>query len=249
MSKEQGSAPLLAEMIEVADAVSRITGQFRRDSLPTSVPPDILSSAKKFAGDVMQRVPAAITGEITETDKAIVESVVTLASEAARLDQTFHIVNESWVVATDVIRYDQPSNPMGLIVAAAGNDDVNINVRQVDFAHRSSSAPGTFVAVMNVDSNGDPTCSSSSIDLSVLDISNAIGFSGAIAGRSATSYASPRVAWLLAAAEAIRPNAVADGLWAGQIQQRIKRTRTVTNPASLRMLLGNPVKLVRVWLD
>ena len=96
-----------------------------------------------------------------------------------------------------MIRYNKPSNPMGLIVAAAGNDNVNINLKEVDFAHRSSTG-GPFIAVMNVDSNGNPTCASSSIDLSVLETSSAIGFSGAIGGRSATSYAARalRGSWL-----------------------------------------------------
>jgi hypothetical protein len=248
MSKEQGAAPLLREMVEVADTVRRIVSRFRRDQLPATVPPDIVNNAKKFASDVIPRVPDTITGEITETDKAVLESTIILAAEAARLDGTFHIVNESWVVATDVVRYDQPSNPMGLIIAAAGNDGVNINLKEVDFAHRSSTG-GSFLAVMNVDDNGDPTCASSSIDLSVLDTSSAIGFSGAIAGRSATSYAAPRVGWLLAAAEAVRPQPIEPGLWPGQIQARIKRTRTTISPPSLRVLRGDPVKLVRLWLD
>ena len=196
----------------------------------------------------MPRIPEFITGEITETDKAVLESTVILAAEAARLENTFHIVNESWVVATDIIRYDQPSNPMGIIVAAAGNDSININLKEVDFAHRSSTG-GSFLAVMNVDRNGDPTCSSSLIDLSVLDTSSAIGFSGAIAGRSATSYAAPRVSWLLAAAEAVRPKPVEAGLWPGQVQARIKGTRSAITPASLRVLLGDPVKLASLWLD
>jgi hypothetical protein len=248
MSKEQGAVSLLREMVEVADTVRRIVSRFRRDDLPTTVPPDIVNNAKKFAADVMPRVPDAITGEITETDKAVLESTIILAAEAARLARTFHIVNESWVVATDVVRYEQPSNPMGLIVAAAGNDGVNINLKEVDFAHRSSSG-GSFLAVMNVDRNGDPVCGSSSIDLSLLDSSSAIGFSGAIAGRSATSYAAPRVGWLLAAAEAVRPNPVEPGLWPGQVQARIKSTRAAMTPTSLRVLLGDPIKLVRLWLD
>lgn len=248
MSKEQGAAALLREMIEVADTVRRIVSKFRRDQLPATVPPDILNNAKRFAADVITRVPDSITGEITETDKAVLESTIILAAEAARLEKTFHVVNESWVVATDVIRYEQPSNPMGLIVTAAGNDEVNINLKEVDFAHRSS-AGWPFVAVMNVDKNGDRTCGSSFIDLSVLETSSAISFSGTIAGRSATSYAAPRVSWLLAAAEAVRPQPVEPGVWPGQVQLRIKGTRAVIMPISLRVLLGDPVKLARMWLE
>ena len=54
-------------------------------------PNDILNNARQFATEVMGRVPNAITGEITETDKAVLESTIILAAEAARLEKTFFI--------------------------------------------------------------------------------------------------------------------------------------------------------------
>ena len=250
LSREQGAGPLLKEIIELADIVRRVTSRFSRNAVPSPLPPDILNDARGLAETIVStRIPERISGGITETDKAVVEGLIWLAGEHARLTGTFHVVNESWVVTTDMIRYEQPSNPMGLIVAAAGNDERNINVAEVDFAHRSS-AGGHFVAVMNMDLAGKTVCRSAVVDLSVIATANVIGYPGTIPFDSGTSYAAPRIGWLLAAAESVRPTAIEPGLWISNLQQRLRQTRgPATNPPSLRPLLGDPVKLVRVWLQ
>lgn len=243
LSKEQGSVALLREILEVSDVVRRVTSRFGPDHVPSVFPPDILSAAKKHAQDVVQGLAPSITGAVTETDKSIVEAVVTLAADTIGRAGGFYVVNESWTALSDVVRYEQPANLFGTIVAATGNDGRNVHLEKIDFAQRSGGVD--VVAVMNVATNGEPTCNSAVVEASVLDGISAVGFNGAIPGRSGTSYAAPRVAWLIAAAEAVRTRDVDPTLRAINLKRRLKDLR---NPGGgLPVLRVDPVRLVRLW--
>lgn len=144
------------------------------------------------------------------TDKSVLDAWLLLMQLYAQEHQTAFFLSTSWTMNHAEPTVDVPNPLRGAVVAATGNanEDIGGNVQPgIDFAQRSVSAKDT-VAVMNFTNSGDPDCNSGLINSSYRTSAFAVGYLGRLFGTdcagSATSYATPRVAWLLAAAEAVR---------------------------------------------
>jgi hypothetical protein len=171
------------------------------DSIQSQV--DILLRSSSLGGALVPYQPGVPM--VARTDKAVIDAVVNFLWLYSRASRRPHFLSMSWTTAN--LQYSTLFRPngYGLWLAAAGNDpsiNVHSNLRQ--FAARSSD-PGDVLAVRNLAS----ACASSSF----IDDPNLPVFGFAFPGRISpsmcgTSFSTPRIAWLLAAHEAIKGSPV-----------------------------------------
>jgi hypothetical protein len=172
---------------------------------------------KEFLGTLQTEIKG---GEFL-SNWGIVESVVHFAHKYAAFQEVPVYINVSWT--TEDVSYNPPPMNMWniLLVAAAGNhckDNKCIGFAdQISpsrlFVTRSES-PLDVLLVTNMDSNGKLTCNSSRIQ----NYYSVVGYDGALEGDCGTSYAAPRVAWLLAARAALS----ATPTWPKEQTERLK---------------------------
>jgi hypothetical protein len=240
LSREQGAESLLRELIFTADVLSRV-GLPSAGGASIVVPADVIAAARDFANSRITKIPPAITGRVSTTEKAIVEGIVHVATAAALLRKSTFVLSASWTLNQGVLQYAAPLEINGLVVVAAGNFGLNVIGDRVDFARRAASS-AEFVTVLNMADTGELVCNSSNVGASSLDKIAAVGFSGDVIDGSATSFATPRVAWLLALAEASRSLDVASGLWAAEFRSRLIGSRRAKD-----LLLTDPAALLSLW--
>ncbi|WP_439641572.1 hypothetical protein [Nevskia sp.] len=142
----------------------------------------------------------------TRTDRALLEALSVVMSYYSTATSRPHALSFSWQVNGLDVPATFQSNEFGWRVTAAGNQIANTNGvdlidRQLQFAARAAE-PKDFVVVMNsMGSTG--RCPSNLFNDSGLDVV-ALAFPGNVnASLCGTSFSTPRVAWLLAAREAI----------------------------------------------
>jgi hypothetical protein len=100
---------------------------------------------------------------------------------------------------------------------------------------------------MNMQSDGSLQCGSSSVGDAFLEDDGAVGFDGRLTDDDApagcaTSFATPRVAWLLAAYEVQRQVVPAPGAWAVDVVNRLKKIRA--EKAGVSALWLDPASLM-----
>jgi hypothetical protein len=229
LSREQGAESLLHELLFTGELLNR--SQLPRPNRPRlPIPADVLRDARAFATSRLQTIPPKITGRVTTTEKAIVESLIHVATARSILEGGAFVVSESWVLSQNVLAYAAPLDLTGLVVTAAGNFGVNIVDDRVDFARRALTS-AEFVTVLNTTPDGAPVCGSSTVAGQQLQQMAVVGFNGDVVDGSATSFATPRVAWLIALAEASRTTAVNTESWAAEFRRRLLGLRpSATNP-------------------
>jgi len=161
-------------------------------------------------------------GDTITTDKAIIEGVLEFASLYSLASGRPFYISLSWTLPNlKYPTYFRP-NTQGLVIAAAGNKAVvNIHNALVQFAARSAD-PGDVVAVLNTATSED--CESSTFTDQVPVVG--LGFPGRVnKSICGTSFSTPRIAWLLAAREAIKgslPQSIEDrNFWALKQRSRI----------------------------
>ncbi|WP_175714914.1 hypothetical protein [Burkholderia ambifaria] len=137
----------------------------------------------------------------TSTDKAIIESAANFLQLYAAANKRPFLLSMSWTSRNlEYPAYFQ-SNMYGLLLAAAGNDPtVNIHADLVQFAARSVS-PGDVLAVESSET-GPRRCVSSTFtpqgDIPVFGLALSGIVTDTLCG---TSFATPRLAWLIAMRE------------------------------------------------
>jgi hypothetical protein len=152
---------------------------------------------RKKARNIVMRMKRPSAGAELSTDKAILEALFTVINEYASLTSSLNLVNESWTVRSNVLKFRWPEDFSLFVVAAAGNENVDIFRFKKSFAQLCLNRKDVL-AVMNMDSQGT-ICSSSFVSPDLLASVNVVGFNGRIdSQRCGTSFAAPRVAWLLA---------------------------------------------------
>lgn len=177
------------------------------DSPPDFVPADTQATTFAQAHTYVSRL-ATVTGTTVQTDQSVVQAVLFFTRIYGSFPDRPIFVNMSWTVPNLQLPVDVPPDAYGLSVVAAGNECPNAlcNLTVFDlkrqFAYRSLTPPGDMLAVMDLADDGAATCGSS-----LLKPTNdvvGVGFSGFLSTTECgTSFSAPRVAWLLAAREAM----------------------------------------------
>ncbi len=162
----------------------------------------VRTEAEKFARDVIDQIPRKAVNDVGRSQQSPISTLHSIAQLYAQATGFPYFVNMSWTVKKKQLDFKPNSDAdvAGVSLAAAGNEKLDVINATVYLAYRAKAFPGDVLAVMNTDSAGSPMC-----DSSLLPVSGPIAFYGlAYDGRvqsnggCATSFSTPRVAWLLA---------------------------------------------------
>lgn len=233
LTLQQGAKPVLEKLLEthfIAEKVPRRS--FGRDPPLDKTRKD----ARKKTAEVLKRLPRSAKARPLVTDKSLLDAVLTVATLYAEAHGTRFFLNESWTLQDSNVIVRMPSRPnYGMILAAVGNAPnealrTKVHLKQWDFAQQSSG--DSVVAIMNMDDAGNLICcSNETLDD---DGINAVGFDGRLAesdvscgpgATCGTSFAAPRVGWLLALNESVKSKQVTPHLWSMRIKSMLKTSR------------------------
>jgi hypothetical protein len=241
MTKEQDGAPVLIELLQTSYLIDHLRGK------PGKVPDDVVKRARKAAEKVVaENFPSKWEGQEVKTDKAVLDALLRVGDKYAEKKQSLFFLNESWTVPIEELFVAYPSLLDGAVIAAVGNSMENVNVSLRDFAQRSVRNKDTL-AVMNMNREGSLQCLSSRIDERDIDDAFAVAFDGRVSGSDSecgTSFAAPRVAWLLAMAEAIRRDQLEPSRWSILLHQRLVNARDA-NVTGFGKLWLSPTRFLR----
>jgi len=234
LTREQEAGELLEELLTVYYMATSLHEELGETKVPDP------GAAAKLAAKVVAKLPEKWTGKTVTTNEAVIAAALYLGDLYGKLTNTGMVFNESWTVPSGRLYVLYPSPFAGVVVAAVGNEgpnqDINRDLR--DFAQRSLTMKDT-IAVMATE-NGKLTCDSSTIGDDALDVAMAVAFNGRVTDKACgTSFAAPRVAWFIAAAEAVRtdPWPPQVGMWEVSLAQRLFGAR----PAG--------TGLAKLWFD
>jgi hypothetical protein len=221
-ARDKGAAEILHQLIEINHLILNLRPPYYGE-----IPSSLRTAAKELAETVIRSVQAeSDTSKAMRSDVAVVQSALSFCAYFNQATQRPCFVSLSWTTPNDWFKVNFPSDFQGLFVAAAGNQGsaTNIYVAQHQFAARSTW-DGHFLAVMNIDESGQPACDSSVFGSDLTGVFG-VAFSGAQGPNDCgTSYSAPRVAWLIAAREAIRARPDPAYMWNPRIQQEFKGLR------------------------
>jgi len=100
------------------------------------------------------------------------------------------------------------------------------------------------MAIMNMDSTGVLAAKSTRVAASYIDIVDGAGFDGAVTDDiSGTSFAAPRIAWFLAAGEAVRKKQLTLDTWGTDLSQELQALRD-PQATGYKKLLFDPVRYI-----
>lgn len=216
---QKNSKRILEELVTL-----RLIDDFMLDARGDSVPPDDVKKLRAIAKDIVDRLKQDIGVTNLNTDKAIIESVLVFADLYSVASGNPYVVNFSWTTAKRKHKFTNFDFNQGILVSAAGNSSSsdckscrpylaygqecacadNVAAEERWFAVRAVTSQDV-VAVMNTARDGSLQCRSSIIGSRQVD-PLAISFDGYVSKEiCGTSFAAPRVAWLLAAKLAYIP--------------------------------------------
>ena len=225
--REQGAAEIIEALVTADQVIDARQGQFD-DWVPNSA----VAKARIIAKDISNKLTKRANFDARSSDVAVVQAVLAFCDYYSRTLPNSCFVNMSWTTPDLWFSARLPSSNYGVFVAAAGNEGGAVSTLYTlkrQFAVRSSVPPGDVLAVMNVDTAGQPTCNSTVFG-NVTPNLFAYAYSGAVdEAICGTSFAAPRVAWLLAAREAMRPRAPDTLAWRSAIWSEV--TGSIDNTA------------------
>ena len=186
--------------------------------------------AQKIASDVVERIHITDTTSMSfHSDRIVLDSYLELLDEVHLNGPSGYFLNGSWYVEEQLIKsYGNPRR--GFIVAAVGNrGDWPVFKNRVEFAGRALDDE-RVLAVTCQSSLTPVKCHPS--DTSVAPEAAAtvllLRFDGLVGNDCGTSFACPRIAWLLAAADATRLSAPPS--WSAWVRRLIRSSRTPLSP-------------------
>lgn len=257
LTREQGGNLILATLIQTSFLLNMVKTKY--PDLKVALPEQDIKQGKKF-GEEKVKKPLLVDrwgdSKQVRTDTSVLQAILRIGNQYAMDKQSFVFVNESWTVEHEKYYIPFPNPPLYVVVAAVGNWGENINQVHRDFAERCVSARDT-IAVMNIaQESGKTICLSSIIDEKYIPACLALGFDGRLSNADpetcATSFAAPRVAWLLAVAEAVRNGDMVED--ACKSDPEIKRCTGHFEEADCAVLqfgchLKREIRLDNTWLD
>jgi hypothetical protein len=154
--------------------------------------------------EFLDSIQDRLTGSNLQTNWGVISSIAHFAWRYGLEQGVPVFLNFSWTSDDQSFYHSSLTEWNTMAIAAAGNHcQDNKCGKYLDeiaperhFFRRTATAKD-FLVVVNLDTSGTPTCHSSRIRTNIRY--PVIGFDGAISGDCGTSFASPRVAWLLAA--------------------------------------------------
>jgi len=245
LTKEQGARPMLIELLQL-NYLYNLAFKSRFSTAPTGV--DVKRAREAAEAVVDGTIPAVWSGQEVKTDKAVIDAILALGKSFAESKQGAFFVNESWTTHSEAFQVYYPSPLRGLVVAAVGNSNEDVIHAFRDFASRSLLHKDT-VAVLNTDASGTRLCCTSVLAPGVENETFAVGFDGRVTsatcdGGCGTSFASPRVAWLLGASESLRMTTLDAATWQLTEFQRLRGLRDATKTGLGTFWLG-PLQIIK----
>ena len=221
---EQDSAALLRELLEIYFLQNQMGTNLGLDSVD-SLPADVRTQAKKEAARIVSKLQPSWTSSDVTSDEAIISAYLSLLNLYSQQTNRPSFLSESWTLPNRALIVQYPDPLAGLVVAAAGNErGLDFVTNERDFAERCARHKDT-IAVIGLDQSGNLQCDSSAT-AGMLNSVMAVGFDGQVTtGVCGTSFATPRVAWLLAAAET-KDSGYIIPTWENALYQRITAGRT-----------------------
>jgi hypothetical protein len=259
LDTKQNAQQILHEMLRLY----HIRTVMQRD---TQVDDDTKMAAEDFATQTVNSIassepfdlerPNATTSDSKyrqrwRTNSAIVAAVWYLAELAAEQNSQNPVffLNESWTVIPDTVEFGAPGVSSGIVIAAAGNTpgkEVNTDTGKIDFAREATPAKNVLAALDTKPGLNKPFCDSSQLSLDTLSGTMAASYDGEAVdgGLCGTSFSAPRIAWLLALAEATRTEDLQQSAWAVRLQQKLLAIRK-QSPSMFEGLYLHPKDLLQ----
>jgi hypothetical protein len=235
LTREQGAGTILTDLLQTSDLLQR-----RADD-EVALTRNIIRGSRNYAKDLVnQHFPARWSGEEVQTDKSLMDAVLLIGQAYAEESDTVFFASESWTVKRGGKYRVQYQNPQyGIVTSAAGNDGTTT---LLDFAQRSANSKDTM-AIINMTGAG-VVAESTRLEERDIDATLAAGFDGLVTDDiSGTSFSAPRVAWFLAAGEAVRNKALELDRWGRELHEQLKAMRDLRATA-YQKLLFDPVRYI-----
>jgi hypothetical protein len=241
LSKAQNSSVILEELL-------RLQWFINSTRLGIPITDKVVSDADNYVAATMRNVLGTYDDQKIYTDEAVLQALWTVADYVARRSPGHDVffLSESWTIESRYLGA-LPTGTAGLAVAAVGNvsgREVNTDGGKVDYAGQCTGTK-SVVAVLNVLPQTGLACNSSKLRENLLNSSFATAYDGEVAPGPneaaclngehldqcvcGTSFAAPRIAWLLALAEATRPTRVDYIGWNDSIDTKLHGLRNTTS--------------------
>lgn len=230
LSAGEESRDLLAALLSTAYLIRefRVTG-----AMPSS---RLEATSKEAANKVLEGVPSAPRSPEMESDRSILASLIDVLDFLGTKNHRNYIVNYSWTVRNPRLRTQREESRHVFVVTAAGNVS---SVRpfeepSIEFVVRAALSKDTLAVFSSDNRGGVRTDCSTSLSEAEAKSALTVVFPGELGKLCGTSFAAPRVAWLLALAERLRVKAVPAAGWTSWMGDVIRAAR---NDASRPMKL------------
>lgn len=217
--------------------------------IPLAYMNQIDSLAADFVHKLKDSVPANESKYRIQGLAPTIAYLISVLGEAAHLLGSGIFLNTSWTAyLSDNLDLAPPSADDGVfVVAAAGNDSMQVigGAQSRDMV-RWARGSSTVLAVLNATEPDSLRCRSNWVNWRApyFGQTNVVAFDGVVPGAGCgTSFSSPRVAWVLAAREALRVGPLPE-MWASTVVERIRSSRGAAT-LGLGSVLFDPAVLLR----
>ena len=228
----QGAEDLMANVLEIGGTRRRMLDGFGKMAVPPPIASEVTAEAEALLSQLKEQERKTGDASLIYTVQAWIDAVWTFAELVARITDGFFVLSLSWTVDGGVYNFPGRSGPSGIVVSAAGNgygkDFVD---KQIDFPDRCDGYPDTL-AVLDLRRDGQLGPETSVVAIESTTSMLVVGFDGRLtgAGDAGTSFSAPRVAWLLALAEANRVGKISASSWLGTLKAKVLMDRSASGP-------------------
>jgi hypothetical protein len=227
----QQSEALIQAILEVGVTKRRMLNGFGVASIPEALRAEISAEVNADLKELKALEAKTGSGNLIYTSQAWIDAVWTFVQLVAEQSESFFFLSLSWTIDGGIYNFGGRTNPRGLLVSAAGNNNGSyVDQDGVDFAARCVLYPDTLT-VINEARDYIPRGTSSVVRSALIPQAMVVGYDGALTGAadSATSFATPRVAWVLALTEAHRTRTTSAVGWLNDFKTKLLAKRTASS--------------------